>query len=261
MPTRLDSALERIGGWWLPTRCVLCGGSGQPPSLDLCRDCELELPVVPPVCRRCGAPRAAAADTDESTGCRHCASDPPPFANCLAAFAYLPPVDLLIQALKYHGRLALGRVLGELLARAVASSGLGTDVDAVVPIPLHPSRHAERGFNQAAEIARWTSRRLDLECASSGARRSVAGPSQVSSSPAQRRANLRGAFTADPRRVDGRAIAVIDDVLTTGSTASALTHAMLQAGARRVDVWCVALAGSARSPGAAGSAVTLPPPP
>jgi hypothetical protein len=48
MPTRLDSALERIGGWWLPTRCVLCGGPGQPPSLDLCRDCELELPVVPP---------------------------------------------------------------------------------------------------------------------------------------------------------------------------------------------------------------------
>jgi ComF family protein len=259
MPTRLDSALERIGGWWLPTRCVLCGGPGQPPSLDLCRDCELELPAVPAVCRRCGGPRRA--EGDAAIGCHHCASAPPPFSHCLAAVAYLPPVDVLIQALKYRGRLAIGRVLGELLARAVASSGLATDVDAVVPMPLHPSRHAERGFNQAAEIARWTARRLDLVCTSKCARRSVAGPSQVGSSSAQRRANLRDAFTADPRGVCGRAVAVIDDVLTTGSTASALAHALLQAGARRVDVWCVALAGSARSPGVAGSAVTLQPPP
>jgi len=219
---------------------VLCGGRGQPPSLDLCRDCELELPALPPVCGRCGAP--GVADVIAATGCRSCAGDPPPFARCVAAFAYAPPVDLIIQALKYRGRLAFGRVLGEMLARTIASSAVHEDIDAVVPMPLHPSRHAERGFNQATEIARWTARRLDLECTARLAQRRLAAPPQVGSSPVQRRANLRGAFTADARRVSGRAIAVVDDVFTTGSTASALTHALLHAGARRVDVWCVALA-------------------
>jgi predicted amidophosphoribosyltransferase len=96
-------------------------------------------------------------------------------------------------------------VLGELLARAVASSGLGTDVDAVVPIPLHPSRHAERGFNQAAEIARWTSRALDLECASSGAGarcRALAGRLVAGATPGQpaRRVHRRSAQSCAAER-------------------------------------------------------------
>jgi ComF family protein len=247
MPNRLDSVLEQIGGWWLPARCVLCGRRGQPPCLDICYECERELPRPQRVCPRCGATVGAGRlDSTDAEACAHCATDPPPLDRLHAAFVYAPPVDSLVHALKYRGRLAIGRVLGELLARSADAAGLRDRVDAIVPTPLHPSRHAERGFNQATEIARWTARRLDLECNARLASRRIAGPSQVGSTPAQRRANLYGVFAADANRVRGRAIAIVDDVVTTGSTTSALASALLAAGACRVDAWCVALAGGRR---------------
>ena len=149
-------------------------------------------------------------------------------------------MDALVQALKYRGQLTISRVLGELLARSVSGAGLAADV--ILPVPLHPLRHAERGFNQATEIARWTARRLQLCCDPTLATRRVAGSRQVGLSAVERRLNLQGAFTANGQRVRGRHVALIDDVLTTGSTAAALADACLRAGAARVDVWCVALA-------------------
>jgi ComF family protein len=237
MPRKLDRALERIGGWVLPPRCVLCGGKGQPPCLDLCADCDAALPVARSRCARCGAGLVAQPG---AAVCAACASDPPPYARCVAAFRYASPVDSLVQALKYRRQLTSSRVLGELLARALAAdAGM---VDAILPVPLHPLRHAERGFNQATEIARWVARRLDVRCGERLAARVREGPRQVGLPAAQRRSNLRGAFVADRDLVRGRRIAVLDDVLTTGSTATALTEALLDAGAARVVVWCVALA-------------------
>jgi ComF family protein len=238
MKSMLDSMLERLGGWLLPPSCVLCGASGQAPCLDLCGDCHDELPAVPAACPRCAARTALAAASPEP--CERCAASPPPYTRCHAAFRYATPVDGLVQALKYRGQLTISRVLGELLARSVGRAGLASDV--ILPVPLHPLRHAERGFNQATEIARWTARRLEICCDPTLATRRVAGSRQVGLSAVERRLNLQGAFTADGPRVRGRYIALLDDVLTTGSTAAALADALLRAGAARVDVWCVALA-------------------
>jgi ComF family protein len=249
-PSKFDSGLERLGGWLLPPRCVLCGGPGRPPALDLCVGCESELPCAPPACPRCASPRSAS-----TSDCEACASEPPPYARCHAAFAYAAPVDLLVQALKYRGRLALGRVLGELLAASLTRAGPLDDIDVVLPVPLHPSRRAERGFNQAAEIARWTARRLGIGCDERLARRRIANPPQVLATLAQRRVNLRGAFGADAARVAGRRLAIVDDVVTTGSTARALAATLLEARARRVDLWCVAVAGAASADGPADAAV------
>jgi ComF family protein len=248
-PSRFDSALERLGGWLLPPRCVLCGGPGRPPALDLCAGCESGLPWAPPACPRCASTLSAS-----TSGCEACANQPPPYANCHAAFAYADPVDLLVQALKYRGRLAFGRVLGELLAASLQRAGPLDDIDVVVPVPLHPSRRAERGFNQAAEIARWTARRLGVGCDERLACRRIANPPQVLATPAQRRANLRGVFGADAARVAGRRLAIVDDVVTTGSTARALAATLLEARARRVDLWCVAVAGAGSAGGPAGAA-------
>jgi len=247
MASLLDSVLERLGGWLLPPRCVLCGASGQPPCLDLCTDCDDELPATPPACPRCAA--RIAWGVPNGVCYERCAGNPPPYARCHAAFRYAAPVDALVQALKYRGQLTISRVLGELLARSVSGAGLGADV--ILPVPLHPLRHAERGFNQATEIARWTARRLELCCDTTLATRCVAGSRQVGLSAVERRLNLQGAFTANGQRVRGRHVALIDDVLTTGSTAAALADACLRAGAARVDVWCVALAEQplGRSPG------------
>lgn len=221
----VDSRWDRLLGFLLPPRCVLCGRAGQRPCHDLCAACEAELPVASPgLCPELAVHGLAGCD------------------RLFAVCAYASPVDTLIHALKYGGQLAIGRVLGGLLAGGVGDLGLHLDVDCLVPVPLHPRRHAERGFNQSAEIARFAARRLSLPFEPRLAVRCRDTRSQVGLPLADRRSNLRGAFAADSGRLRGRRIAIVDDVLTTGSTAAELASTLQRWGATSVDVWCVARA-------------------
>jgi ComF family protein len=214
----VDRQVERLGGWLLPPRCVLCGSRGQSPCLDLCRGCQ--------------AAFGAAADVVRAGhGC---------LRRCCAPFAYAAPFDFLVHALKYRGQLATGRVLGTLLADHIEALGLQVDVDVIVPVPLHPARHAERGFNQSAEIARHLGRRLRLPVEESLAVRRRATPPQVGLHLEERRRNLVDAFVAGP--ACGRRVAIVDDVTTTGTTLQELARVLSQAGAVTVDAWCVARA-------------------
>ena len=229
MATLVDSGWERLLGYLFPPRCVLCGRPGQWPCHDLCVACEGSLPVL----------------SGGDLGCKVSSTDShggPPCDRSFAVCAYAPPVDTLIQALKYGGQLAIGRVLGRLLARHASNFGLQLDVDCLLPVPLHPRRYAERGFNQSAEITRFAAGALALPVAPGLAvRRSDTRP-QVGLAPADRHANLQGAFTAGQGPVRGRRIVIVDDVITTGSTVAELARALKQAGAVTVDVWCVARA-------------------
>jgi ComF family protein len=114
-------------------------------------------------------------------------------------------------------------------------------VDCVVPVPLHPGRHADRGFNQSAEIARRVARVLGRETCEGAVGRLRDTRPQVGLRPEERRLNIAGAFVASAR-VRGRRVAVVDDVLTTGATVGAVAAALRQAGAISVDAWCVARA-------------------
>jgi ComF family protein len=212
---------DRLHGWLLPPRCVLCLDPGQAPTLDLCPACEAELPVL--------APTGAA----------------PPFARVVAPFRYAWPVDALIRGFKYHGQLPHGRVLGTLLAGAVLAGGTPLP-QLIVPVPLHPARERERGYNQAWELARVVGRLLDVPIAPTLCARTRATPPQASLDAAARRANLAGAF-AVTRRPGALHVAVVDDVLTTGATVAALATALLGAGVKRVDCWTVARAAGART--------------
>jgi ComF family protein len=154
-------------------------------------------------------------------------------------------VTHLVQALKYEGALANARVFGTRLvaqARRAQAADPWPDAALVVPVPLHPSRLAERGFNQSHEIARIVSRALDLRLAGPGLRRIRATPPQVGLSRQQRAGNLSGAFLADPSLVAGRHVVLIDDVVTTGSTVAAAAQALRVAGASEVVVWALARA-------------------
>jgi ComF family protein len=239
----VDSGWDRLLGCLLPPRCVLCGRPGQPPCHDLCPGCDAGLPRL-----------ASALDCNDSIGGRITAACDRSFAMC----AYAPPVDALVQALKYAGQLALGRVLGRLLARQVAELGLHLDVDCVLPVPLHPRRYAERGFNQSAEIACFAARALQLPFAPTLAARRRETRPQVGLSPADRHANMHEAFVAVPGDVRARRIVIVDDVITTGSTVAALASALKQAGAVSVDVWCIARATPATGSASPGSAGCLP---
>lgn len=174
-----------------------------------------------------------------------CAGDLPwlapplPGRGFFAALAYEYPVDRLVQGAKFHRRLHQARALGELLGMALAARPRPQPVpELLVPVPLHARRLAERGYNQALEIARPVAERLGLVLAPSLARRVVATAAQTGLSRAARRRNLRGAFVAGG--CAGRRVAIVDDVITTGSTAAALLRALRRAGAAQVEVWAVA---------------------
>ena len=153
-----------------------------------------------------------------------------------AAFTYAFPIDALIQALKYGGQLALaGWFAHELLKRLGQPSG----VDLIVPLPLHPARMAERGFNQAAEIAKALARESGIAMDAHIAKRLRNTAAQTGLPWREREANMRQAFGCE-RELSGLSIAVIDDVMTTGATLNEFARTLKQSGAARVENWVVA---------------------
>jgi ComF family protein len=151
-------------------------------------------------------------------------------------------VDALIRDLKYRGQLSHASVLGQATARRwLRQHARPPEVDALLPVPLHPARLRERGFNQSVEIARPLSRMLDLPLLQGVAVRQRATSPQTALSAEQRLHNLRGAF-AVRREVQGLRIVLLDDVITTGATLNELAGVLKEAGAVRVIAMSVARA-------------------
>jgi len=237
------SLFDRVTGFVLPPRCVLCRGLGQRPNFDLCGPCEADLPWLVRPCPRCGLPLEGAEPPDRSyVWCARCETAALPYSRCYAPFLYEFPLADLVQSLKYEGSLAHARVLGVLLGAAAQRHGLVANVDAIVPMPLHPSRLLERGYNQSYEIARFVARMLGLRCQPQALRRTRPTPPQVGLPRDARVENVRGAFTGSREVVRGRRLVLLDDVVTTGSTVSAAARALRDAGAITVDVWAIARA-------------------
>ena len=202
----------------LPQRCVICG-SGRSQLCAVCRD---ELPrLEPPLCARCGAPTVWPVER-----CRECAGRRLAFASARAAAAYDAAARRLVHAWKEHGLRRLARDLAGLVAARLPPP----DVDALTFVPADRSRRLVRGHNPAERLALELSAVWGLPCLALLER--TRGGRQRGSSAAERR-TVRGAFRAtetSPRRV-----ALVDDVYTTGATASAAASALRAAGARRVE--------------------------
>jgi ComF family protein len=148
---------------------------------------------------------------------------------------YLPPVDFLVHELKFRGNLTAARLLGQLLGEALLCRS-GPLPEAVVPVPLHRSRLRERGFNQAIELARPVSRRLEIPLLVDHVERIHPSPPQSKLDLKARRGNVRGAF-ACRGGMDVQRVAILDDVITTGSTADAMARVLRRAGAVQIEVW------------------------
>jgi ComF family protein len=232
--------LQIVQGWLLPPRCVLCGSAGRPAAVDLCSYCADELVANPAGCRGCATPLANPGDGR----CGGCMRDGRAFDTAFAPYLYEYPVDRLIQRFKYQGELAVGRVLGELLASAVAARG-GELPRALVPVPLARAKQRERGFNQALELARPVGRALGLPVRRNLCARPRATADQATLGARARRHNVRGAFVVRAHEVP-KHVAIVDDVLTTGSTCEELARVLKRAGAERIEVWVVARASPRR---------------
>jgi ComF family protein len=217
-----------------PGLCLCCGlPSGR--SIDLCAGCEGEFKALTYQCQYCAEPLPAPAI------CPHCLSRPPPFSRIVAPFVYGSPLDKLILALKYGGELSAGRALGAVLAQQLSAAQRTPEArpDCLAPMPLHWRRRLERGFNQSREIARALSFATGIPIHNRLVRRIRNTPRQQGLNREQRQKNIRGAFVANPKCA-GLHIAVIDDVVTTASTARAVAAALKAEGAKEVEIWCLA---------------------
>jgi ComF family protein len=239
---KVYSVLDRAGRGLLPARCILCAHAGRGPAHDLCADCEADLPWLSVACSRCGLPVDDPTLQGTTTGCAGCRGRSLPYRGCHAGFRYEFPLSELVHGLKYHGALANARVLGTLLAGSLVRQRVRRDVDLLVPLPLHTSRLVARGFNQSLEIARFTAAALGMAIDGRALHRRRETAPQVGLAREARADNVRGAFAAVEPIVAGRAVALLDDVVTTGATVAEASRALLIAGARSVDVWCVARA-------------------
>lgn len=218
----------------LPGRCLLCGTSTGS-STDLCGYCREALPWIRVPCLRCGLPLIGAP----VPLCGHCLVTSSPFTRVVAPLAFCAPAAELIRQLKFGGNLAAARLLGALLAEAIALAYDSDRPSLIVPTPLHWRRLVRRGHNQAALIARVVGRHLGIPVAYDGARRIRATAPQTGLDRLARRRNLAGAFVCRAS-VAGQSIAVVDDVLTTGATLSDLGRCLGASGAAEVHVWVLA---------------------
>ncbi len=206
--------------------CFLCRGAARG---ILCPACDADLPrLAGTLCPRCALPSPGSAL------CGRCLADAPRYDATVAALAYRFPADTLVHALKFRSQLALAPLMGDLLIEAIRER-----IDLVVPVPLSRERLRERGYNQAAEIARHVAkeRRARLELTIVIRERDTRAQADLPWSDRAR--NVRGAFRCE-RSLDGAAIAVVDDVMTTGATLDELAATLKRAGAARVVNWVVA---------------------
>ncbi len=226
--------VARLGGMALnlifPKRCIGCGQEGD----FICPSCRSSLPrIMPPFCPRCGSPQASGII------CPSCVNWQARIEGIRSPFRFDGVVRQAVHQLKYRGLTALAAPLAGFINEYLANNPMPSDV--LVPVPLHPKRLRERGYNQSALLARELGRLAGLPV-SHGClvRQSYTTPQVGTSSVAQRRSNIAGAFVCADRKLEGRQVLLIDDVSTSGATLDACAAALKAAGA--VSVWGLVLA-------------------
>ncbi|MGA8874521.1 MAG: ComF family protein [Candidatus Korobacteraceae bacterium] len=229
-----------------PSDCRLCQTSLNNLSrIPVCQECLADIqPTRAPQCVLCGDRLAAATLLMGDGRCSNCRDSAPEFDRALSFGEYEAGLRALIHLLKYERVTPVAAPLGEMLARAVTEVIGSCDAHPVlIPVPLHKSRRRSRGFNQSELIAHAAVRHLPqtLEVLDGALIRHRDTVSQVGLSREERIENMRDAFrVAQPSRINGRDIVLVDDVMTTGTTLSECARVLKQAGAERV--WAATVA-------------------
>lgn len=209
-----NALLDAVFPW--NNACILCRCSLLDGEMLLCRHCEAELAA----CRLTSPEMMDALE---------------PMHLCISALTYEDAAQLLVYQLKYRCDPAAAWPLAQHMCAALLKSGVASEIDAVVPVPLHPNRMKQRGYNQAHLLAQEVCRCFGLRLLPQALTRVKETRSQTTRSAEERRAAMEGAFTAAPE-VTGLRLLLVDDVLTTGATAAACANALLDAGALQVTL-------------------------
>lgn len=220
----------------MPPTCILCGHAGQQ-GIDLCYPCYTQLTKNSQCCYHCACPLEISAQL--SPLCGRCLSHPQAFDATYAPFIHHGAMRHLIAGLKFSADTKNARLLGVLLAQGLKQTPQLPDY--LIPVPLHKARYRQRGFNQSIEIARAAGKALQLPVDVHSCIRHRDTPHQTQLTAKQRRSNMKNAFSiVKPIQVSH--IAIVDDVMTTGSTVHELAVVLKKAGVARVDVWVCARA-------------------
>ena len=239
MYNKLDSRhlfaqLKLISKRFLLQNCFLCGASS---NQLLCTACLSNLPYQTIACNHCTKPLDSTKHFVGDGLCSQCQQNPPLYNNAQAVFSYVYPVDKLISAAKFSDNLAILNLLGKLMVEYLQFEPCP---DVMIPVPLHPKRLRQRGYNQSVELAKCIKSFTGIPLDYNACQRIKNTPPQVGLSAKQRKTNIQGAFKINKISGNWKHIVLIDDVVTTGSTIETLTKEFLQAGIQKIDVWCCA---------------------
>jgi len=227
--------MEKI---FLYQNCILCGVRS---STHFCSACFENLPDIPInhcfACLKKIAPDQI--QNQHILKCGSCVSNPPAFDNTIAALSYIFPVDALVHALKYQSQLAIAPILAKLLLDKLNTLETHPKPDLIIPMPLHPKRLRERGFNQALEIARSIAKAMNIELIPDGCERIRNTPPQTELPWKSRIKNVHKAFNCK-LDLEGKHVVIVDDVMTTGATLNALAQQLRKKGAVKITNWIIA---------------------
>lgn len=241
MPPTLKTALDAALSFFYPEVCQVCLQARATPAEGyLCSHCAAQAqPIRPPWCDVCG--QAFAGHITGVFICADCRATPPKFDYARSVMVFDGPVREAIHQWKYQQAFWLERRLADWFVTAAAPALRAGDWHAIIPVPLHPVKESERGFNQAERLARPLGHATGLPLNIRALNRVKHTVSQTRLSRAERAANLRGAFAvARGVRLSGARLVLVDDVMTTGATLNAAATALRQAGAEAVCAWTLA---------------------
>lgn len=219
----------------MPSICTICQHYHKT-GLAICARCVKVLEKITYPCRHCARP----LPDPHGLICGHCIQSPPFFDTVYSPYLFAEPLRSLIHAFKYQQALYLRQFLAQQMLQTTPLIQAALTNVCLLPVPLHPTRLRERGFNQALELAKILSKKTRIALTKNLCQRNRATPSQVGLSAKARQENLSSAFQAEPSQY--QQVILVDDLMTTGSTANALAKALKAQGVKRVDVWCCARA-------------------
>ena len=230
----MNNWLNKIQSILYPYTCFLCNQPGNN-ELDLCDRCYAGFSPLSICCNICGI----SMKTKVSHVCGRCLASPPHYDKITTLFDYQEDIKQLVLPLKFNAKVSAARTIGKLMANHFSNH---PDMpDALLAVPLHKKRLRKRGFNQSELIAKHLQRQLNIHLLQQFCTRTRNTISQTSLKATERRKNLKNAFHCDNHQ-SINSIAVIDDVVTTGSTANEIAKTLKKSGVKRVEIWAFARA-------------------
>ena len=255
LPSFLQSGISPRFAALFPRTCLLCRAEVEPECLTtglLCRSCQADLPLNQTACRCCAEPLTGITDGQVLSGgkysvdllCSRCQKQSPAYERVIAPYLYRYPVSELIQQFKTRDHLLLNRLLADLLFAHLSEllgAGAIKPPDLILPVPTHWRTRLRRGFNPAACLADAVGRQLTLPVEMHLLRKQTLTQPQHDLNRAQRLKNLDQSFVLNgSEQIKGRSVALVDDVVTTASTADVIAALLRDNGAHSVQVWALA---------------------